>query len=216
MKRHALGITIQAVSGLPLLTGALSWAVIHEFSSARAAENAGQLYVFLAPATAVGFSALAFVLWCLRWWPFDRPVVAREVTRVAWAAIAGLGIGGYAGLLSDITVFGGEPSSAIAYFAVLPLALLACLDAVRLRHSVFRLVACMGCMEVSAQLGHSYSSFKRLTIWDEISYANAIFLASALVAAAILVWVRRLRPNGSEAFRRPPVPRGGGHGPRPA
>lgn len=72
------------------------------------------------------------------------------------------------------------------------------------------------CMEVAAQLGTSYSMWKRFVIWDDITAVNASFLSCALVAVAIGIPVRRYLPAWSERLRAAPRRPSGDEDPRPA
>ncbi len=216
VSRQPLGVVVQAACGLPLLVGAAMCTVFNEFTGIDLAALVARIYLVTAPGTALLVVGMALLAWQRRRWPFDGDAACSEWARLTWAALAGIGIGCYAGFLSEVTLLSGEPAPAIAYFIYLPLVLLSCTGAPRAFLSARRVVVVMLCVEAGAQGGIAYATSGRTVMWGEVTTMNLVYLVLALAAVAAAAWLRGWWSDTTTRLRRPVATLASDRNPRPA
>jgi hypothetical protein len=125
-----------------------------------------------------------------RRWPFAPALEPRPpLWPSAWlslAVLAGLGTGAYAGLMNLVRGPGGiHGMTAVAYFGLLPLAVLACTLCARWSEAVARILALMAGQDIGAQLAFALGPRHLRGPWSEVSRMDLLALLLALAFAAV-------------------------------
>ena len=144
----------------------------------------------------------------LRIWPFQPVLLDFQVTlreqfyRLGASALAGCGIGAYAGLLHHLDWWGTfHVFTVIGYFVMIPLSF-ACvvLGTPRFTTSIPPLLVMVVALEISAQAGVYYVRGRRLW-WDDITRINLAFLAGGVTFSLLVASFRRWRSGKRSAHQ---------------
>ena len=154
-------------------------------------------------AAAAFWIALIVVAWVRRRPPFHEPAPDTSIARdLALALIIGLGLGAHAGLLRSASFGGAHGAAVTVYFLLLPTALLVSCSRSRITRALAEITAIMAGVELGAQVGLSYSKWKRLRWWDDITGIDAAYLGGAFAVALVWWTICKVAPG---VGRRPRV-----------
>ena len=192
MRNVPLPVALLVAIGATLFAGGAGGGVIRWLAQEKGTGTIGWAYVVSAGAVAAAAAVWVFVRWRRRRPPFTGETRAlREALWVAACAVAGAGIGTYAGALNRV----GEPhwATLLGYFLFLPVAYLAAILSTTALRAVVRVVVTTLTLEFNAQVSCALATKGHLAYWDDITGIYVAFLAGALVTIALVArWRVRL------------------------